>query len=261
MRESLLDKQVMSSTETPVVRMLPSCHVVKVGGRSILDGGKVTTYPLVEALANALQKHKLVIGVGGGVRSRHVFSIGMDLGMPAGVLAQLAILDANGNAHLLGTLLAPHGVVAIPPEILGHLLPFFLQAAPGVVFCGDPPFSLWEHPPAVGRIPPHRSDAGAYLLAECFGCASVTLIKDVDGLYDRDPKLFSGAQLIPEITVAELKARNLPTLPFDRVLLDLLACARLVKRIQIINGLKPHLLGPALKGERVGTILKKDEAS
>jgi molybdenum storage protein len=241
--------------------MLPTCHVVKVGGRSILDGGRATTYPLVEVLGLALKKHKLVIGVGGGVRSRHVFSIGMDLGLPAGVLAQLAILDANGSAHMLGTLLAPHGVVAIPPEILGHLLPFFLQAAPGVIFCGDPPFSLWEHPPAVGRIPPHRSDTGAYLLAECFGCASVTLIKDVDGLYDQDPRLHPEARLIPEITVAELKARNLPTLPFDRVLLDLLACARLVKRIQIINGLKPHLLGPALEGERVGTILRKDEAS
>jgi molybdenum storage protein len=137
--------------------------------------------------------------------------------MPPGVLAQLAILDALGNAHLLGTLLAPHGVVAIPPEILGHLLPFFLQAAPGVIFSGDPPFSLWEHPPHLGRIPPHRSDTGSYLLAECFGCATVTLLKDVDGLYDRDPKLDPAARFIPDITVAELKARQLPTLPFDRV--------------------------------------------
>src|SRR5436305_11880097 len=86
MRESLLDKQVMSSTETPVVRMLPHCHVVKVGGRSIIDGGKPTTYPVVEALGRALGQHKLVIGVGGGVRSRHVFSIGIDLGLPTGVL-------------------------------------------------------------------------------------------------------------------------------------------------------------------------------
>src|SRR5262249_6458924 len=223
------------STETPVVRMLPFCHVVKVGGRSILDGGKATTYPLVEALAAALKNHKLIIGTGGGVRSRHVLSIGMDLGMPAGVLAQLAFLDTNGNAHLLGTLLAPHGVVAIPPEILGHLLPFFVQAAPGVIFCGDPPFTLWEHPPRVGRIPPHRGDAGSYLLAECFGCATLTLIKDVDGLYDRDPKSHPDARFIGQATVAELKARDLPTLPFDRILLDLLACARLVKRFQIIN--------------------------
>ena len=43
MRESLLDKRVMSSTETPVVRMLPFCSVLKVGGRSIIDRGKSAT--------------------------------------------------------------------------------------------------------------------------------------------------------------------------------------------------------------------------
>src|SRR5215203_2659521 len=64
MRESLLDKQVMSSTETPVVRMLADCHVMKVGGRSIIDGGKATVYPLVEAIGTALADHKLIIGVG-----------------------------------------------------------------------------------------------------------------------------------------------------------------------------------------------------
>ena len=261
MRESLLDKQVMSSTETPVVPMLPFCHIVKVGGRSILDNGKKATYPLVEALAAALAKFKLVIGTGGGVRGWHVASIGIDLGLPTGVLAQLAIIDSLGNAHLLGTLLAPHGVVAIPPEILGHMLPFFIKAAPGVICNGDPPFSIWEHPPKLGRIPPHRTDAGTYLLAECYGCATHTLIKDVDGLYDADPKTHANARFIDSITVGELKQRNLPTLPFDRVLLDLLANARQVKRIQIINGLKPELREPAWRGEHVGTIIRKDDAS
>jgi molybdenum storage protein len=259
MRESLLDKQLMSSTETPVVRMLPSCHVVKVGGRSIMDGGKGAVYPLVEALSAALKKHRLVIGVGGGVRSRHVFAIGSDLGLPSGVLAQLAILDSNGNAHMLGTLLAPSGVVAIPPEIFGHLLPLLMRAVPGVIFNGDPPYSLWEHPPHLGRIPPHRSDAGSYLLAECFGCASLTLIKDVDGLYDRDPKTYPKAEFIAEISAFELKRKNLPTLPFDRVMLDLLVCGRLVKRFQIINGLKPQLLEASLNGEVVGSVIRKDE--
>jgi molybdenum storage protein len=216
---------------------------------------------LVEAIGAALATHRLIIGTGGGARSRHVFSIGIDLGLPTGVLAQLAIADALGNAHMLGTLLAPYGVVAIPPEIFGHLLPLFLQAAPGVIFNGDPPFSLWEHPAALGRIPPHRSDAGAYLLGECFGCATVTLVKDVDGLYERDPKAHPRARFIDEITVAELRERALPTLPFDRVLLDLLAHARLVTRIQIINGLEPDRLAGALRGERVGTVLRKDDAS
>lgn len=260
MRESLVDKDLLAATEseTPVVRMLPEACVVKVGGRSVIDRGKRVVYPVVEALSAALAKHKLIIGAGGGARTRHVMSIGLDLGLPTGVLAALSIADALGNAHILGTLLASRGVVAIPPEIFGHLLPFFLQGAPGVVFNGDPPYALWEHPPALGRIPPHRTDAGSYLTAECFGCKSFTLIKDVDGLYDSDPKRNSGAQFIPEISVAELRRRSLETLPFDTVLLDLLERARLVKRFQIINGNRPELLAPALHGEHVGTIVHAD---
>lgn len=258
MRESLLDRDVMRATDAPTVAMLPFCHVVKVGGRSILDGGRQSTYPLVQAIGQALGRHKLILGTGGGVRTRHVFSIGIDLGLPTGVLAQLALADALGNAHMLGALLAPYGVVAIPPEIFGHLLPLLIRAAPGVIFNGDPPFALWEHPPQVGKIPPHRSDAGSFLLAECFGCATVTLVKDVDGLYDRDPKGHPAANFIDQITVAELAERNLPTLPFDRVMLDLLASARQVTSFQVINGLKPELLEPALRGEHVGTIVRRD---
>ena len=59
MRESLLDKRVMSATETPVVPMLPFCRVLKVGGRSIVDRGKSATYPLVDAIVAALANFKL----------------------------------------------------------------------------------------------------------------------------------------------------------------------------------------------------------
>jgi molybdenum storage protein len=256
MRESLLDREVERSTETPVFRMLPHVDVVKVGGRSIMDAGRTAVYPVVDTLAGCLEHHKLVLSTGGGVRSRHVFSIGIDLGLPTGVLAQLAMADALGTAHMLGTLLAPYGVVAIPPELLGHLLPLFIESAPGVIFNGVPPYSLWEHPPAIGRVPPHRTDAGSFLLAECFGCRSLTLVKDVDGLYDRDPKLHGNATFIPEVSVAELKEQNLDTLPFERVLLDLLEDARLLHSFQIVNGRQPETISAALAGEHAGTIVR-----
>lgn len=255
MRESLLDKALMSSTESPVRRMLPNVHVVKIGAGSIIDAGRKLVDPLIDEIARALAKHKLILGTGGGARSRHLLSIGIDLGLPTGVLAQLTAADALGNAHLLGALLAPHGVVAIPPEILGHLLPLFIRAAPGVVFHGVPPYSLWEHPPARGRVPPHRTDAGCFMLAETFGCRSLTLVKDVDGLFDRDPKRDTSASLIREIGSKELRSLELATLPFDRVLIDLLEEARLLDRFQVVNGSKPELLGAALAGEHVGTVV------
>ncbi len=258
MRESLLDRQVQRSTEAPIVRMLPDTCAIKIGGRSILDKGRALTYPVVEALATCLEEDRLIIGTGGGARSRHVYSIGIDLGMPAGVLAEISQADALGNAHILGALLAPYGVVAIPPEIFGHLLPLFIRTVPGVIFTGVPPYKLWEHPPAVGRIPPHGSDAGCFLLAECFGCRNITLVKDVDGLYDRDPKTDSSANFIDSISTKELADRQLETLPFERILIELLDRAKLMTQFQIINGQKPELMQAALKGERVGTIVYRE---
>ncbi|HTS01608.1 MAG TPA: uridylate kinase [Thermoanaerobaculia bacterium] len=255
MRESLVDRDLQARTEAPVFRMLPDCHVVKIGGRSILDAGRDVTLPVVDVLGRALDSYKLILGTGGGVRSRHVLSIGADLGMPVGVLAQLTMADSLGTAHMLGALLAPRGVVAIPPEMFGHLLPLFMKAAPGVIFNGVPPYSLWEHPPDLGRIPPHRTDAGCFLLAECFGCASVTLVKDVDGLHAEDPKENPSAEFIREIDTAALRKRRLGSLPFDRVLLDLLDRARLVRKFQVINGRRPERLLAALNGEHVGTIV------
>lgn len=260
MRESLLDKQLMSATgrNTSVRRMLPNAHVIKIGGSSIIDRGRQATFPVVDVLGELLDgDNQLLLSTGGGARTRHVFSIGIDLGLPTGVLAQLSIADALGNAHILGALLAPWGVVAIPPEMFGHLLPLFAHAVPGVIFNGDPPYSLWEHPPAVGRIPPHRTDAGTFLVAECFGCKTLTYVKDVDGVHERDPRDDPHAPLIPEISAAELRSRALDKLPFDRVLLDLLDNARLIDRFQIVNGLDPRRIAAAVHGEHVGTIVHK----
>lgn len=258
MRESLLDRQVERSTEGRVHRMLPEAHVIKIGGRSILDAGRDVVFPVVDVLAACLKKWKLILGTGGGVRTRHVFSIGIDLGLPTGVLAQLAQADALGNAHMLGTLLAPYGVVAIPPEIFGHLLPLFIHSAPGVIFNGVPPYSLWEHPPEVGRIPPHRTDAGCLILGECFGCKSVTLVKDVDGLYTDDPKENPSASFIDSIGAKELKKLHLKSLPFDEVLPDVLLNARLVRQFQVVNGRDPDRIAAAVRGEHAGTIVYAD---
>lgn len=257
-RESLLDKDVMARTESPVVRMLPNAHVVKIGGRSIIEAGRDVMIPVVNTLGQALQQHKLILGVGCGARSRHVFSVGLDLGLPTGVLAELSTADALGNAHILGTLLAPHGVVAIPPAMFGHLLPLFINSVPGVIFNGVPPYSLWEHPPAIGRIPAHRTDSGCLILAECFGCQSVILVKDVKGLYSEDPKENPKAEFIPRIGVAELRSRNPRTLPFDEILLNILENARLVKEFQIIDGSHPDNITRALQGEHVGSIIHAD---
>ena len=104
-------------------------------------------------------------------------------------------------------------------------------------------------------IPPYRTDAGCYLVAETYGCASMIFVKDEDGLYTANPKTDPSAEFIPEITVDELIARDLPDVVVERPVLDLMRNARFVRSIQIVNGLKPGLVTRALAGEHVGTII------
>jgi molybdenum storage protein len=132
-----------------------------------------------------------------------------------------------------------------------------LAAARGAVFNGIPPYALWEHPPATGKLPPHGSDAGSYLVGEVYGARSVIFVKDVDGLYTTDPRLDESAEFIPDVRAQELIDRKPPTLPVETSVLDLLTKAKLMKQIRIVNGLTPGNLTRALAGEQVGTIIRQ----
>jgi molybdenum storage protein len=50
-------------------------------------------------------------------------------------------------------------------------------------------------------------------------------------------------------------ARQLPTLPIEPVVLELLARTKLVRGIRIVNGLVPGNLTRVLAGEQVGTMI------
>jgi molybdenum storage protein len=129
--------------------------------------------------------------------------------------------------------------------------------APAAVSNAFPPYELYELPPEVGKIPPHRSDAGAFLLADAYGAARTIYVKDVDGVMTSDPAGEGGdaAELIERVSVDELLALDLPSLPIDPVVLDLMTRAKHQKEIQIVNGLKPENIARALRGEPVGTIV------
>lgn len=255
MRESLVDKKIIAGTEAPVRAILPNLNVVQIGGLSIMDKGQSAVLPLLEEIVANQDEHMQVVGVGPGVRARHILSVGLDLGMPTGALAVLAGKSSAQNAYMVSCLLASRGFVYLEAPFIVQLLPAMLAAARGAVFNGIPPYDLWEHPPAIGKIPPHGSDAGSYLVGEVFGARSVILLKDVDGVYTADPKTDPNAELIAEIGAAELIARKLPTLPIEPVVLELLTRARLAKSIRIVNGLVPGNLTKALNGEPVGTLI------
>jgi molybdenum storage protein len=255
MRESLMDKQVIARTESPVRAILPHLNVIQIGGLSIMDRGHTSVLPLLDEIVANQERHTQVIGVGPGVRARHILSVGLDLGLPTGALATLAAKSSAQNAYMVSCLLASRGFVYLEAPFIVQLLPAMLAAARGAVFNGIPPYDLWEHPPGIGKLPPHGSDSGAYLVGEVFGARTVILLKDVDGLYTADPKTDPSATFIPEISAGDLLAKQLPTLPIEPVVLHLLTRAKLVRSVRLVNGLVSGNLTRALAGEPVGTLI------
>jgi molybdenum storage protein len=255
MRESLMDKTLIARSESPVRAILPKLNVIQIGGLSIMDRGHTALLPLLDEIVANQAAHTQVVGVGPGVRARHILSVGLDLGLPTGALATLAAKSSAQNAYMVSCLLASHGFVYLEAPFIVQLLPAMLAAARGAVFNGIPPYDLWEHPPAIGKIPPHGSDAGSYLVGEAFGARSVILLKDVDGLYTADPKQHPDARFIADIAAGDLIRLRLPTLPIEPVVLDLLTRSKLVRSVGIVNGLVPGNLTRALAGEEVGTVI------
>jgi molybdenum storage protein len=170
------------------------------------------------------------------------------------VLSQLGASVANQNAVMVGQLLAKYAISAVDGAGLSAV-PLYLAEVNAVVFSGMPPYGLWMRPAPDGVIPPYRTDAGCFLLAEQFGCRAMIFVKDEDGLYTANPKTSKSATFIPKISVDEMKARGLHDSILEFPMLDLLKTARHIRQVQVVNGLVPGNLTRALAGEHVGTII------
>ncbi|MCG8617315.1 MAG: uridine kinase, partial [Desulfobacterales bacterium] len=187
--ESLVSKEFLKSTESgEYFRMHPDINVLKIGGQSIMDRGAKAILPIVDELIKLKEDHKLLLMTGGGTRARHVYNIGIDLGMPTGVLSKLGDKVSSQNAVMLSVLLAKHGGIRIGHGDHLEQLTMFCRQGYLPITPGIPPYGFFEHPAEFGSIPPHRTDCGAFLLAENIGARSLIYLKDETGLYAQDPK-------------------------------------------------------------------------
>jgi molybdenum storage protein len=259
MAESLMDKALLDQTETEqVFRPLPDLNVIKLGGQSIIDRGSRVVLPLLDEIVAARAEHQLLVLTGGGTRSRHVYTIALDLGMPTGVLAKLGASISEQNALMISILLAPHGGIKIGHDDIVKL-PAYLALGVIPVMHAMPPYGLWEEPAERGRIPPHRTDVGTFLTAEVVGARRCILVKDEPGLFAADPKKDPQARFIREIEVGDLLAQDLADLPVERAMLQALARARSVREVLLVNGREPGNLTRALAGENPGTRIYRQQ--
>lgn len=248
------DAQMAALDTRPVIQILPEANVIKIGGQSLIDRGGAAVLPLIDELVENLPRHKMIIGTGAGTRARHAYSVGLDLGVPTGVLSVLGFFVSIQNAKMIHYLLAKHGIPSIEPAQFAQL-PLYLAERQAVVCVGMPPYAYWQPNPEIGRIPPHRTDAGCYLISEVLGARSMIYVKDEEGLYTGDPKKDRNARFIPKITVGELEELDLGDVVIERTVLQLMKRSKHRRSVQVINGLKKGNLTRALNGEPVGTVI------
>jgi len=262
MGESLVSKELLRRTEAKeYFRMHPDINIIKIGGQSIMDRGAKALFPILDVLMAAKDKYKILLMTGGGSRARHVYSIGVDLGMPPGVLSKLGDKVSWQNAEMLAVLLSKKGGVKIGHGDNLEQLTMFCQLGYLPITYGIPPYGFFEHPPEIGSIPPHRTDCGAFLLAENIGARSLIYLKDENGLYDRDPKKVpptkrKGLKFFRRISASALLKKDLDDLIIERPVLTFLQRAKCLKEFQIIDALNhPEYILDALAGKHVGTII------
>jgi len=258
MGESLVSHSFIEGLETaPQQRLFPDVNILKIGGQSICDRGvKVVPSIIKEIVANK-KEHKLFITTGGGTRSRHIYAIGLELGMPTGIIARFGSSVSEQNALLISMLLSPWGGIKIGHDEIVKLPTYFAQGCIPVMH-GMPPYDYFAIPPAKGRIPIHRTDVGTLILADLIGARSCIFVKDERGLYSDDPKKNPHAEFIPEIGAKELFQRDQDDLIIERPCLEILQNSEVISQIQIINGMEEGNITQALKGEHVGTIIYKE---
>ncbi|MHB8053274.1 MAG: amino acid kinase family protein [Methanoregula sp.] len=239
------------------IRIAPEMNVIKIGGHGAIDYGREVMHPLCEEIGKLSKKHQLLVVTGGGGRVRHIMDIGMDLGMPTGVLAELSAKISEQNAIMVSILLSQYGGTRIHTGDLLEL-PMLLKLGMLPVIHGTPPYGLYEHPARFDQIPPHSTDTGAFLIAEVLGAKNCIIGKNVDGLYMEDPLKNPDAELIRDITAPELIRLDLEDLVLERMVVDLLRTAVNIREVRIVNCHKRGNIENAINGQNVGTIIRAE---
>ncbi len=257
MGESLVSKEFIEQLDiAPQERLYPHIAVVKIGGQSICDRGIKALPGIIKEIVRNRQDHKILITTGGGTRSRHIYTIGLEMGMPTGVIAKFGSMISEQNALMIATLLSPWGGVKISHSDIVKLPTFFAENIIPVMH-GMPPYDYFAIKPKVGRIPIHRTDVGLVILADLIGSKTILFIKDENGLYTDDPKKNPNAEFIPEIGAQDLLDRDQDDLVIERPCLEIIQNSEVIEKVQIINGMVEGNITRALNGEHVGTIIYK----
>ena len=259
MGESLVSKEFREKLEiAPQQRLYPDVAVLKIGGQSICDRGIRALPAILKEIVANREDHKILLTTGGGTRSRHIYTIGLEMGMPTGIIARFGSMISDQNALMVATLLSPWGGIKMSHSDIVKLPTYFAEGIIPVMH-GMPPYDYFAIKPEKGRIPIHRTDVGLVILGDLIGSKRIIFVKDEDGLYSDDPKKKPEAEFIPKIGARDLIARAQDDLVIERPCLEIIQNSEVIESVQIVNGMVPGNITKALAGEHVGTIIYKQD--
>ncbi len=205
-------------------------------------GGSLSVYPqklrqLCAKLSELSKGHKLVVVPGGAEFADTVRCMDKMFNLSDQTAHRMAILGMDQYGLLLEEL-TPNSVALnqldyVAGELAYGKLPIFLPAA--LMFEEDPLENSWDV----------TSDAIAVYLASRLNAEQVFLVKDVDGIYNRDPKKDADAKLFEALPAADLAKLDEPCV--DKATPKLLAKTGL--NCYVVNGLFPERIEALLNGK------------
>jgi aspartokinase-like uncharacterized kinase len=214
-------------------------------------GGSLSAYPkklrsLCIKISEISKKQKLIVIPGGGEFADVVRCLDKSFHLSASTSHKMAILGMDQYGMLLSDLI-PGSISTNTLEEIKRIIdlnkiPIFLPS--NLLLQEDPLENSW----AV------TSDSIAVYIAGRLQVAKVILVTDVDGIFSNDPKKFSEAKLIKELSVNDLLAIDKRT-SVDKALPKLLLKTPI--DCFVVNGLFPERIKSIMTGQNsIFTLIK-----
>jgi uridylate kinase len=223
--------------------------VIKIGGSLLFDRDQRLDVARFQQYANEVrqvveQGHEIVLVVGGGALARTLIEQGRVLRAQRDALDQLGIAATWVCAQLM--IAALNGLAYPTPMMTEDQIAAHLDDKRILV---------------VGGLKPGQStNAVAARMAELTHANVLVNVTDVDGVFDKNPKRYAGAKLLPVVTAAKLRqiVSSLPSDPgtyplFDKRALEIVERAHI--EVWFVNGRRTQSIMGAVTDKRIGTRL------
>ncbi|MBP1357820.1 MAG: UMP kinase [Sulfolobus sp.] len=220
--------------------------ILKVSGK-VFDEEDTSVLLNISNTVKSLVNQGVRMGVvtGGGATARKYISLGRELGINEAFLDLMGIWASRINAYLMLALLSDIAYMKVPESIEE-----FVEA--------------WSSGKVIvtGGFQPGQSTATvASLVAEAVDADLLVIATNVDGVYEKDPRYFTDAKLLPQLTTSELRrilesSQSVKAGTYE--LLDPVAIKIIERsdlRVLVMNYRKISELQKVLNGEKIGSLV------